>query len=276
MTAVQRRSALGICLFALSGCVGIDIAAQSERARGSFDRTLTVSGPVDLAVRTGSGDIQVRVGSNDRVRVIGRISAHQSWQISVDPAERVRRIESTPPIVQNGSVISIGETQGNDLYNNVSISYELEVPANTQLNASTGSGNQTIGSLNGAIRARTGSGDIRIDRTGGSLSAQTGSGNIRVSSIGGEIQARTGSGDVDLTQIVRADVSVQTGSGDVMLRLPGDAAYTLDASTGSGSINTSQPITVQGRLRRNRVEGTVRGGGNAVRVRTGSGSIEIR
>jgi DUF4097 and DUF4098 domain-containing protein YvlB len=75
---------------------------------------------------------------------------------------------------------------------------------------------------------------------------------------------------------VRADVSVQTGSGDVMLRLPGDAAYTLDASTGSGSINTSQPITVQGRLRRNRVEGTVRGGGNAVRVRTGSGSIEIR
>jgi DUF4097 and DUF4098 domain-containing protein YvlB len=272
----QRLFSLGICVFVLSGCVGIDIAAQSERARGSFDRTLNVNGPVDLSVRTGSGDIQIRTGSNDRVRVIGRISASQSWQNSGDPAERVKRIESAPPVVQNGNVITIGDTQGNDLYNNVSISYELEVPADTQLNASTGSGNQSIGSVNGAIRARTGSGDIRIERTGGSLSAQTGSGNIRVSSIGGGIQARTGSGDVDLTQIVRGDVSVQTGSGDVLLRLPNDAAYTLDASTGSGSINTAQPITVQGRLRRNRVEGTVRGGGNAVRVRTGSGSIDIR
>jgi hypothetical protein len=267
---------LSICLIALSGCVGIDIAAQSERARGSFDRTLNVNGPVDLAVRTGSGDIQIRTGSNDRVRVIGRISASQSWQNTGDPAERVRRIESTPPIVQNGNVISIGETQGNDLYNNVSISYELEVPANTQLNASTGSGDQSIGSVDGAIRARTGSGDIRIERTGGSLNAQTGSGSIRASSIGGEIQARTGSGNVDLTQIVRGDVSVQTGSGNVSLRLPTDAAYTLDASTGSGSINTAQPITMQGRIRRNHVEGTVRGGGNAVRVRTGSGSIDIQ
>ena len=276
MTTSRRLPFLAIWLIALNGCIGVDIAAQAERARGSFDRTLNVKGPVDLSVRTGSGDIQIRTGTNDRVQVIGRISASHSWENPESPAERVRRIEATPPIAQNGNIITIGDTQGDRLYNNVSISYELVVPANTQVNARTGSGDQLIGSVDGAIQARTGSGDIRIERTGGSLVAQTGSGSIRVASVGGQVRAQTGSGNVDVTQITRADVSVQTGSGDVVLRLPTDAAYTLDASTGSGSISTAPPITLQGRLRRNRVEGTVRGGGNSVRVRTGSGSIDIR
>jgi DUF4097 and DUF4098 domain-containing protein YvlB len=237
---------------------------------------LTVNGPVDLSVRTGSGDIQIRTGTGDRVQVIGRISAGTSRETTEAGADRVRRIEAAPPIVQNGNVITLGDTRGDNLYNNVSISYELVVPANTQLNASTGSGDQTIGSVDGAIRARTGSGDIRIERTGGGLTAQTGSGSIRVSSVGGEVRAQTGSGDVDVTQTTRGDVTVQTGSGDVVLRLPSNASFTLDASTGSGSISTAQPITVQGRLRRNHVEGRVGDGANLVRVRTGSGSIDIR
>jgi hypothetical protein len=62
----------------------------------------------------------------------------------------------------------------------------------------------------------------------------------------------------------------------VTLSLPADAAYTLDARTGSGSISTAQPLTVQGRVGRNHLTGTVRGGGNNVHVRTGSGSIDIR
>jgi DUF4097 and DUF4098 domain-containing protein YvlB len=276
MRTVRRLSVFALCLLTLVSCVSVDIAAQGERARGSFERTLTVNGPVDLSVRTGSGDIQIRTGTGDRVQVIGRISAGTSRETTEAGADRVRRIEAAPPIVQNGNVITLGDTRGDNLYNNVSISYELVVPANTQLNASTGSGDQTIGSVDGAIRARTGSGDIRIERTGGGLTAQTGSGSIRVSSVGGEVRAQTGSGDVDVTQTTRGDVTVQTGSGDVVLRLPSNASFTLDASTGSGSISTAQPITVQGRLRRNHVEGRVGDGANLVRVRTGSGSIDIR
>jgi DUF4097 and DUF4098 domain-containing protein YvlB len=81
---------------------------------------------------------------------------------------------------------------------------------------------------------------------------------------------------VDVRQIARADVSVRTGSGNVALSLPADAAYTLEARTGSGRISTAQPITLQGRVRRNRVTGTVRGGGNNVYITTGSGSIDVR
>ena len=276
MTTFLRLTTLVVGVIAFTGCEVIDVTAQASRARGSFERTLSVNGPVDLSVRTGSGDIQIRVGTTDRVQLTGRISAGTSRDSDETPAERVRLIEAAPPVVQEGNVIRIGDTQGDERYNNVSISYELVVPPNTQIAARTGSGDQMIGSVDGAIRAQTGSGDIHIERAGGSLSAQTGSGNIRAASVGGDIRAQTGSGDVEVTQIARGDVEVSTGSGDVVLQLPADAAYTLDARTGSGSISTSQPLTVQGRMRRNHVQGSVRGGGSMVRVKTGSGSVDIR
>ena len=274
MKAAVRFASFLLCFVALTACDVIELVAQSERARGTFERTLTVSGPVELNVRTGSGNIDIRTGTGDRVQIVGRISAGS--RDGVDGAERVRRIQATPPVTQTGNVIRIGDTNDNEIYRNVSISYELVVPANTRLNSQTGSGNQTIGSVDGPVRAQTGSGNIRIQRTGGSLHAQTGSGNIEAESVGGEVHAQTGSGSVDVRQVARADVTVQTGSGSVTLTLPQDAAYSLTARTGSGSINTAHPLTVQGRIGRNSLTGTVRGGGSMVQVRTGSGSINIR
>ena len=275
MSALSRFASVSLAVVALAGCDVVHIAAQSQRASGTFERTLTVDGPVELSVRTGSGSIQVRTGSGARVQIMGRISAGSSRD-GVDAAERVRRVEAAPPIAQTGNVIRIGDTNDDPIYRNVAISYEIEVPANTRINSQTGSGSQTIGSLDGPVRAQTGSGSIKIVRAGGSLHAQTGSGNIEADAVGGEVHAQTGSGSIDVRQTARADVNVQTGSGSVTLTLPPDAAYTLNAQTGSGSISTAQPLTVQGRVRRNHVTGTVRGGGNNIQVRTGSGSIDIR
>ncbi len=275
MTSVCRLASLSVCVIALAGCDVVRIAAQSERARGTFERTLTVNGPVELNIRTGSGSIQISKGEGDRIQITGRISAG-SARDGLDPAERVRKVEAAPPIAQTGNIINIGHTNDDPLYRNVGISYELVVPAGARINSQTGSGSQTIGNFDGAVRAQTGSGSIRIERAGGSLHAQTGSGNIQAESVGGEVHAQTGSGSVDVRQIARADVNVQTGSGSVTLTLPPDAAYTLNAQTGSGAISTSQPLTMQGRVSRNHVTGTVRGGGNNVYVRTGSGSITIR
>jgi putative adhesin len=275
MASMRQSALLALCFVGLSACDVVEMAAQSERARGMFERTLNVNGPVDLSVRSGSGSIQIRTGTGDRVQIVGRVSAGASRD-GMDAAERVRRVEGAPPISQSGNVIRIGDTQDDPVYRNVSISYELIVPANTRINSQTGSGSQSIGSVDGPVRAQTGSGSIRIERTGGSLQAQTGSGNIQANSVAGEVRAHTGSGSIEVRQIAKADVTVQTGSGSVTLTLPSDAGYTLDAQTGSGSISTAQPLTVQGRIGRHHVAGTVRGGGQSVRVRTGSGSIDIR
>jgi hypothetical protein len=199
MTAAARLASLAVCVVALAGCDVVEIAAQSVRARGTFERTLTVDGPVELSIRTGSGSIEIRTGAGDRVQIIGRVSAGSSRD-GLDPAERVRRVEAAPPIEQAGNVIRIGDTHDDPVYRNVSISYELRVPANTRVTAHTGSGSQAIGSINGAVRAQTGSGSIRVERTGGSLHAQTGSGNIQADAVGGEVRAHTGSGSVEVRQ----------------------------------------------------------------------------
>jgi DUF4097 and DUF4098 domain-containing protein YvlB len=263
-------------LLVASGCGGIDLSTSAQtRPQGRFERNLTVSGPVELSVRTGSGDIDVRVGTTDRVQVIGRITAGgRVFRGNVE--DDIKQIEAAPPIQQTGNVIRIGDTNNDPRYREISISYELIVPASSQIASQTGSGDQRIGRVDGSVRAQTGSGDIDIEAAGGGLDAQTGSGDIQVNSVGGPIRAQTGSGDIEVAQVRRADVNVRTGSGDVRLTLPADAAFTLSARTGSGSIDTTHPVQAEGRRRRNHLDGTVRGGGNRVDITTGSGSIVIR
>jgi hypothetical protein len=271
----SRPLILAGSLLMASGCGGIDISSAQTRPQGRFERTLTVSGPVELSVRTGSGDVDIRIGPDDRVQVIGRITAGRHF-LSGSVVEDIRQIETAPPIQQTGNVVRIGDTNNDPRYREISISYELLVPASTQITSQTGSGDQRIGRVTGIVRAQTGSGDIDIEGAGAGLDAHTGSGDIQVNSVGGPIRAQTGSGDVEVAQMQKADVDVRTGSGDVRLTLPADAAFTLSARTGSGSIDTTHPLQSEGKRRRNRLDGTVRGGGNRVDVTTGSGSIVIR
>ena len=63
---------------------------------------------------------------------------------------------------------------------------------------------------------------------------------------------------------------------DITMRLTENAAFDLDARTGSGVVETSHPLTVTGAVSRSRLQGTVRGGGPKLNVATASGSIRIR
>jgi DUF4097 and DUF4098 domain-containing protein YvlB len=240
-------------------------------AEGSFQRTLQVNGPVSLEVTTGSGSIQLHGGSSNQVLVSGHIRA-TSW-FGGDPEERIRRIEANPPIVQNGNHIEIGQTYDRELFHNISISYEVIVPAQTELRSHTGSGSQTIDGILGTldvgagsggltisnigntVRADTGSGNIKLDRVNGNVRAKAGSGSIDATGIGGGFEAETGSGRVTLEQTAPGAVRVSTGSGGMELR---GVRGSLDAKAGSGTI---------------RAEGDPTG---AWTVHTGSGGVHLR
>jgi putative adhesin len=289
MTKLLFSLSLAAVLLSSAACDVIDVAAQTQT--GTFERTLQVNGPVNLSVTTGSGDIQIRTGSGATVHVIGRIRA--GGRVLDDPAARISEIEKNPPIEQTGTTVRVGSTGDNPLYRNISISYEITVPANADIRSVSGSGSQAIGSVRGSVtaqsgsgtiniaeaggdvRARTGSGDIRIERAGGLVDASTGSGSIHAGSIGGAIRAHTGSGDVEMTQVASADADVRTGSGDVRLDLADNAGFDFSARTGSGSIQVRQAISTRVQSR-HRLEGSVGGGGAKVNVSTGSGSITIR
>src|SRR5438309_6531541 len=94
-------------VIALAGLSFTSLSACAA-ARGEFERTLQVNGAVDLQVETGSGSIEVTTGgsNSNEVRVIGRISANDFFGGNAE--ERVKRLESNPPIQQSGNDIRIG------------------------------------------------------------------------------------------------------------------------------------------------------------------------
>jgi DUF4097 and DUF4098 domain-containing protein YvlB len=270
-------------------------AATALAADGNFVRTLNVSGSPNVSVSTGSGSIHLNPGSGSQVNIVAHLHSSHGWMSGgSDVDSRIQQIVNNPPIIQNGNDITIGERHNNDLYRNISIDYDITLPKASAINAATGSGDvqiQDVGanikaqSGSGAVRAHgiqgpatlgTGSGDIELQQTGpGDVKAETGSGSIRLNGLNGALKASTGSGDIEAAGQPTTDWKLSTGSGSVRLAV-GNAHFNLDADTGSGSINVSQPITMQGSLNRHHVSGVVNGGGPTIRIGTGSGDIQIK
>jgi len=243
----------------------------SDFAQGSFDRSLKVSGHVELEVTTGSGSITVRSGDAGTVSVHATIRVRDDWS-GGNAEEKVRKLESNPPIVQNGNSIRIGNIEDPELRRNVSISYEVITPAETTLNSKTGSGNQSIEGLRGAVEAGTGSGGLVIRNVGGELRANSGSGNIELASIGGKVRANTGSGSIRANGLAGAVVG-DTRRGNVRLQqtAPGD----VKVRTGSGSV---EPENVHGALSVQTGSGTITVQGEQTgewRLEAGSGTINV-
>jgi beta-lactamase regulating signal transducer with metallopeptidase domain len=265
-------------------------AAPVENAAGqseaSFDRTLTFSGKLDLTVGTGAGNIHFTRGAANQIHIHGIVKANEG----ADPAQ-VQQIVANPPIEQNGNVVRIGGHHEN--LHNISISYEIEAPADTALSAAsgsgnivdegvgqnatlqTGSGNITATGITSGFKIQTGSGNIAIDGSGqGDAKAQTGSGNIELKGVNGALQAQTGSGEIKVTGTPSAAWKVETGSGNIEF-WTGNAPMTLDASVGSGTISTDSAMAMQSSENHHHITGQLNGGGPSVRIETGSGDIRI-
>ena len=231
---------------------------------------------------------------------------------SEEMQELVDQFESNPPVKLADGRLQVGHIKDKAFQRNVTISYEIVVPVGTEVKSHTGSGSQEISGISAPVEAGTGSGRLILTDIGGAVDVRTGSGSIKANGISGSFEAHTGSGSVNLTQEAPGDVVVttgsgsselhgvvgalhvragsgrivvdgqqegvwnlDTGSGSVRIKLPEDAAFELDAESGSGSINIDHPLTVQGKVSKRHLRGQVRGGGDLLRIETGSGSIRI-
>jgi DUF4097 and DUF4098 domain-containing protein YvlB len=274
---LHNKLRVALALLALTAVAAAPALAWDERevAEGQFERTLNVSGPVDLSVHTNSGSITVTPGSGSQVRILGKIKVRRD-RLS-DAQAIVKEIESNPPIEQAGNTIRIGrqerEEESREWRRNVSISYELVVPKATRVNSNTGSGSQSVSGIDGPLDATTGSGSLTLSSIGGEVTASTGSGSIKIDGANGRLRANTGSGSIRATGVAGA-ITASTGSGSVELEQV--AAGDVDASTGSGGIEARG---VKGRLRVRTGSGTIRADGAPTgdwSLHTSSGSIYVR
>ena len=294
-SVIVRHRTTAIALLAAIALV--PACAEAQRVEGSFQRTLTVSGPLDIEVVTGSGRIDVRPGPAGRVEITGRIQASDGWGLNrrgpLTPEERVRRIEASPPIEQSGNTVRIGRITDEQVREGVSISFTVTVPAASTVRSKTGSGSQHIEGIDGSleassgsgsltlkdvasrVRASTGSGSIDADTVRGAFHATAGSGSIRATGVGGPIIARTSSGRIDVEQTGAGDVEVSSGSGSVRLR---GVRGGLQASTSSGGLTIQGEISAAWRLSASSGSVSInlpRSQGFELDATTGSGRIEV-
>jgi hypothetical protein len=230
---VLHAVSLGVAVaLSITACA---LDAHTVRADGTFTRTLSVDGPVDLDVRTGSGAIQIRTGASRLVEVRGRIRCWNGWS-GTAAEECVRRVEADPPVTQLGNIIRLAGRLDWWDRDDATIAYEVIVPPETRVRTRSGSGDQSVGTVHGEVDAAAGSGDIRIEPVGGSVRASTGSGRIEVQGSEGSVVARSGSGSIK-TMAVTGDLEVHTGSGRVVVT-NGARGRTV-VTTGSGDITVA-------------------------------------
>ncbi len=198
----------------------------------------------------------------------------------------------------------------------VSVDYKLWVPSGASVEVKSVSGDLGLESLGGAVKARvvsgsvvlrkaaagadltTVSGDMAVEDVTGNVYLKTVSGDIIAARVKGSIEAESVSGGIEMREVSGAagvnaktlsgDVvylgrletggrySLKSHSGDVRMSLPADAAFSFDAETFSGDVDSDFKIEVSGKISPREVHGTINGGGAEVRLSTFSGSIDLK
>ena len=248
----MRAYGIGILLLVLTS------ALRAGEADGSFDKTVSISGPVDLDVKTDSGGITVRQGSAGSVRIHAILKADHGWFASGDVEARIRELERHPPVEQNGNRVRVGYVLGRDLLKNISMRLEIETPSDTQLHARADSGGIRVEGIRGPVDCKTDSGGVEINDAGaevraaadsggihirnvaGAVFARADSGGIEALRVAGSIDAQTDSGHLRLSQTTPAPINAKAASGSITVTLAPGAGYELRAETSSGRISTPE------------------------------------
>ena len=257
----------------LAACVlttGLTFAQE-----GRFERTLSVSGNVDLDVVTDAGGIVVTPGPAGSIQIRGILKAQRGWMggSSADIEARIRRLEQNPPVHQSGNTIQAGHV-AKDALRGISMRLEIVSPPNTKVHARADSGGIRVEGMRGPVDCQTDSGGIHIRNVQGPVYARADSGGIEALEVAGSIDAQTDSGGIHLAQTKPDSIRAKADSGGAHVKLVSGAGYDVRASADSGSVNVSD-ITAHGTISRNHMEGKVRGGGPLVDVHTSSGTVTI-
>jgi hypothetical protein len=238
-------------------------------ASGIFDRTLSVSGPIRLELSNTSGDVSITGGSDGKVHVHAEARASG---FGFDSAEkRLNEIIANPPIEQRGDIIRIGKDIAH--FRSVSISYEIEVPRDTEVSASVLSGSEAIRNVRGPVKVESASGSINVEHIERQTQLSTLSGTIRASNINDDLKASSASGSVVVSNI-KGDVRISALSGSTQITKPGGR---VEASTASGAVDVqdaTKDVKAHAASGRINVEGNP-GSSSYWDLKTASGLVQL-
>jgi hypothetical protein len=216
---------------------------ESERTEETFD----LGAAPYLELDSFAGNVTVRAGEGDTIRVVAtkrarRASHLEDVEIRWDEREDGLRIETK--VHRRGLA-------------NVSVGFEITVPAGARLDLDTAAGN------------------ISIDNVTGEIRAHSSAGNVDVGGASATVDLDTGAGNIDYEGTPRGDCRFDTGAGNITLRLPSDVNVQVNLDTGVGVVSLGG-FDVDGHVSRGEVDGTIGSGvQGSIRADTGAGNISL-
>lgn len=254
-------------------------------ADGHFDQTLPVTNPLEVDVLADIGDISVRPGHPGKMEIHAKLhSIDDSGSDDESVEARIHAIELSPPVVRDphGHSVRIGHFSDPEAVRGISISYEIVVPAETQLRAETGAGDQTIEGIQGPVEAMSGSGKLHVWHITKDTHVSTGSGDIDLRDVRGHVQAKAGTGTVHATEIRGELPSAQHPGIQILTTSTGQQVIvgltegaTLDIITGSGDVDVEN---LEGGLQVTSGSGNIKAAGKPAsdwQLDTSAGTVRV-
>jgi Toastrack DUF4097 len=271
-----------------TGEVIVDVWRKVGRSSKSAEEKFLKENPVNLSQ---DGDM-VTIGSKSKNKSswswIGRNSNEAKYKITV-PAKFNARLGTA------GGAIEVDDLTG-DVKSHTSGGGLHFARLNGPLDGETSGGGIHVKDCEGKIKINTsgggidvagGAGSLNGDTSGGSVSVkefhgpmhvETSGGGIAIYGATGKVEGSTSGGSINavLAKPVTDMVKLETSGGGITLRVPGDAAFNLDAATSAGNVHSELPVAGAGKKERDHLKGPVNGGGKTVWLRSSAGSIHVR
>jgi len=265
--ALHRK--LGLPLVFFSAIVFLVGCESGPAVTGSFERSYNVTGPIRLELTNAAGDVDITGSADGKVHVHGDVRA--SGYGSDSPQKRLDDTVSNPPVEQRGDIIRIGKEMSR--MRNVSVSYTIQVPHDTEVNVTVASGAQTIRGVRGPVKVQAASGTIRVEKIERDAQLSTASGSVSASDIGSDVRVKSATGSVTVSN-ARGDVVVDALAGTIHISSPGGR---IEADTASGEVvieGASSDVKAHAASGRVSVQGNP-GSHSYWELKTISGSVQL-
>ena len=266
---------VGVVICSLLGVNGCEF--PSAKYEMTVDLSAPLAAGASFAAQTHNGSITIEgrdeAGCDLTATIMGRASTE----------EKAKELAEKTKVRLNGSgdklTVDIDKPK---LTSNqsVSVSLDAELPNKTNLYLITHNGAVTVTGIQGRVDATTHNGRIKTSNVSDHTKLKTHNGAVICEQISGDAWLSTHNGSIKVYYCGDApgvcETVMTTYNGSIDLKTPPNISAVVNLSTHNGSIKTELPITLIGKVSKNKLNGKIGEGLGKLKLETHNGSIKIR
>jgi DUF4097 and DUF4098 domain-containing protein YvlB len=240
-----------------------------------------------------NGGVDVVTGSDSTVKI--DVIKRGGGVSQADAEDDLKNVEVT--MTQDGDTIRVVAKRTDQRVDigNSGASAKLRVPEGAILDLRSSNGAITTSGPVSDVTARTSNGPIDTRGSLGQLDVNTSNGAITINGGSGPIDVETSNGPIEITAdnvvvvgrtsngpfrfsgtLAQGRSEMRTSNGGIIITLPSNAQFVVDADTSNAKISSDFAVTAQD-FSDNRLRGTVGNDpGTTLELHTSNGPIEIR